>query len=58
MFDKLYPQLMFDGYGVTVYWEIQIVHPDLRDQEIPVLGLRKDYVYEDFLDVEPVPAAV
>ena len=58
MFDKLYPQLMVDGYGVTVYWEIQIIHPDLRDLEIPVFGLRKDYVYEDFLDVEPVPEAV
>ena len=58
MFDKLYPQLMFDGYGVTVYWEIQIIHPDLRDLEIPVFGLRKDYMYEDFLSVEPVPEAV
>ena len=53
MFEKLYPQLMIGSYGITVYWEIQIIHPELRDLEIPVFGRGKDYVYEDFIGLEP-----
>ena len=44
---------MIGSYGITVYWEIQIIHPELRDLEIPVFGRGKDYVYEDFIGLEP-----
>ncbi|CCQ74576.1 hypothetical protein [Magnetospira sp. QH-2] len=49
MFKALYPPLEIgSSHGLKVYWEIQLIHRDLVDQELRYDDL--DYVYEDFLE--------
>ena len=49
MFSKLYPQAMVSQeYGISVYWEIQIIHDELVDREISVPGIKKRWPFEYF----------
>ena len=49
MFSKLYPQaLVSKNYGVSVYWEIQVIHDELVDLEIPISGIERDWAFEHF----------
>ena len=35
-------------YGISVYWEVQIIHDELVDTEIPVAGVDRDWPFEYF----------
>ncbi len=49
MFATLYPQAMVSKhYGISVYWEVQIIHDELVDTEIPVAGVDRDWPFEYF----------
>ena len=49
MFANLYPQAMVsEGYGISIYWEVQIIHDKLVDVEIPVPGVDKNWPFEYF----------
>ncbi len=49
MFATLYPQAMVSKhYGISVYWEVQIIHDELVDTEIPVAGVDRDWSFEYF----------
>lgn len=50
MFKNLYPQaLVSRHYGVSVYWEAQIIHDEFVDIEIPVLGKERHWPFEHFV---------
>ena len=49
MFRNLYPQaLVSKNYGVSIYWEIQVIHDELVDLEIPIAGIDRDWPFEHF----------
>lgn len=50
MFANLYPQAMVSKhYGISVYWEVQILHDQLVDIEIPVVGIDRDWPFRYFV---------
>ena len=50
MFRNLYPQaLVSKNYGVSVYWEVQIIHDQLVDLEIPIAGIERNWPLEHFV---------
>lgn len=50
MFASLYPQAMVSKhYGISVYWEVQILHDQLVDIEIPVVGVDRDWPFRYFV---------
>lgn len=50
MFRNLYPQaLVSKKYGISVYWEVQIIHDELVDLEIPVAGIERNWPFEHFV---------
>lgn len=55
MFETLYPQaLVSKHYGISVYWEVQIIHDELVDTEIPVAGIDRDWPFEFFFKEDKV----
>ena len=55
MFETLYPQaLVSKHYGISVYWEVQIIHDELVDTEIPVAGIDRDWPFEFFFKEDNV----
>ena len=49
MFSNLYPQaLVSKNFGVSVYWEVQVIHDELVDLEIPIAGIDRDWPFEYF----------
>ena len=55
MFATLYPQAMISKhYGISVYWEVQIIHDELVDTEIPVAGVDRDWPFEFFFQEDKV----
>lgn len=49
MFANLYPQAMVSKhYGISVYWEVQIIHDEYADIEIPVVGIDRHWPFEYF----------
>ena len=49
MFRNLYPQaLVSKHYGISVYWEVQIIHDELVDLEIPIAGIERNWPFEHF----------
>ncbi len=55
MFATLYPQAMVSKhYGISVYWEVQIIHDELVDTEIPVAGIDRDWPFEYFFREDKV----
>ena len=52
MFHTLYPPVpVSDTHGLSTYWEIQVIHPDLIDQEI--IPCVKIFRYDDFENYWP-----
>lgn len=50
MFRNLYPQaLISKDYGISVYWEIQIIHEEFVDIEIPLAGIDRTWPFEHFI---------
>jgi len=50
MFRNLYPQaLISKDYGISVYWEVQIIHDEFVDIEIPLAGIERSWPFEDFV---------
>ena len=55
MFETLYPQaLVSKHYGISVYWEVQIIHDELVDTEIPVAGIDRAWPFEYFFREDKV----
>ena len=49
------PQAMVSKhYGISVYWEVQIIHDELVDTEIPVAGIDRDWPFEYFFQEDRV----
>lgn len=52
MFRNLYPQaLVSKNYGISVYWEVQIIHDELVDLEIPIAGIERNWPFEHFVQL-------
>ncbi len=50
MFQALYPpQLVSTTHGLAVYWEVQLIHDELVDQEL--VGPVECFAWKDFLEV-------
>ena len=50
MFRNLYWQaLVSKTCGVSIYWEIQVIHEELTDLEIPITGIDRDWPFEHFV---------
>ena len=44
--------MISEKYGISIYWEVQIIHDKLVDVEIPVPGLDRNCPFEYFFRIK------